>query len=236
MQTAMRGKMTSNGLTRTPMKKQGRANAVDELRSRCLARVRESREQLLSRLRETSDENGACDTSGLRNLTRDIIAQECLRELERKADEEGEDPFQWEALLAMEQRLDLEEAMLAELQFEALERATQQAEELEAAQNEADCALFEQHSLEGLPCPLCSTGRLVAAAGVLRCAGCNSLEVPLMDEEMALEDVAELLAAAECRHVDAGCAARPTFEVRQDYGSRALHLRCAGCGWSELVL
>lgn len=237
MQTAMRGKMASSCFTRTPVKHRGRASATDELRSRCLARVREGREQLLNRLRESSDESGACNTSSLRKFTRDIIAQECLRELERKVcEDEGEDPFQWEALLAMEQRLDLEEAMLAELQLEAVESATKEAEDLEADQNAADRALFEQHELQGLPCPLCSTGRLALACGMLQCAGCGGLEIPLMGEEMALEDVAELLADAEWRHVGAGCGTRPTFEVRQDFGSRALHLRCAGCGWSELVL
>jgi len=127
--------------------------------------------------------------------------------------------------------------MLAELRLEALERAASEAEAVEAAQNEADCALFEQHLLEGLPCPLHGChGRLAATGGVLRCDGCGGLELPLMDEAMALNDVAELLAAAECRHVAGGCGARPAFEVAQDFGSRALHLRCAGCGWDELVL
>ncbi|CAK0906894.1 unnamed protein product [Prorocentrum cordatum] len=125
---------------------------------------------------------------------------------------------------------------MAELRAQALWQAEQEADALQAALNEEDCALFEQHVLGGVPCPLCGLGRLWSQAGTLLCTGCEDMRVPLVDEAMPMEDVSELLGLAEDGHRCAGCSLRPKFEVTSGAGPPILRLCCAGCGWSELAL
>lgn len=231
--------MSKIGFARTSVKQRGRALAVDELRSRCLEQIRKGREQLLSRCREAPDESAFCDGTALQSLARDVVARECLRELERlDGGVDGEDFLHWEDLLAMEQRVALEEVLLAELHLEDLQLGAREVANVEAARHVADCDIAARHDLLGsvVSCPLCSSGHLGIRGGALRCTGCSNMDLAFLDGEMPLEDVAELLADAEWRHASAGCAQRPIFEVRRDMSSKSLFLRCGGCGWSELVL
>merc|ERR1712039_652399 len=104
-----------------------------------------------------------------------------------------------------------EEELLRELDEEALQWADQEA--FEEMQNVADCALYEQHMLGGVPCPLCELGRLQMRQGELVCTSCEAMRAPVMDESLPLEDVSELLGIAEERHRQAGCSCRSRFVV-----------------------
>merc|ERR1712224_308887 len=132
--------------------------------------------------------------------------------------------------------------LLQELEREAVERATCEAEYLDALQNEEDCWLFEQHCISGVPCPLCGVGRLESrqAFSELRCTSCEEMRVQLMDESLTLDDISEILGMAEDRHRSTCCKSRPFFEIRAcggySTGPHELFLRCNDCGWHDLVL
>merc|ERR1719261_604699 len=102
--TSVKVSAKAGGFARTPLKQQGRARAVDELRARCVAHVREGRERLLSQLRDISDEKGV-SREGLQSFTRDIIREQC----------DTDEAAGWD----LEDFLELENAILAELQLEA---------------------------------------------------------------------------------------------------------------------
>ncbi|CAJ1343167.1 unnamed protein product, partial [Effrenium voratum] len=127
--------------------------ACEALRERCLARVRLGREALLEKLRgQEGAEKGA-----LRSLVREAV-------LDAQAPEEWLDE---EALLA------LEEEIYLELRAEAERQAAEEEQQLTERQNAEDAALYEQHLLGGVVCPLCSLGRLRVNAGTLVCSDCE---------------------------------------------------------------
>lgn len=236
---------------RQPVKAQGRTAAVDVLRTRCLARIREDRESLLNRLRHLDDTPGG--VVNLREMAHDLVRSEMLPD-----DRGTASAFQMHCLAVAEvdgapwhhpqqacseelnedELLALEDAILAELQHEAELEAIQQAEWFYDLQNAEDCELYEQHMLGGIPCPLCNSGRLEVPVGTgeLRCSSCQEMRAALMDEALPLDDVAEMLCMAETRHRESGCKAHAAFEVRHDLGQPLLFLRCSGCGWDEIVL
>jgi len=143
--------------------------------------------------------------------------------------EEEDEYLDEDALLA------LEESLMEELEREAAEQALLEVERLEEEQNAADCELYEQHLMSGVPCPLCGIGRLDMQVGELRCTSCSSLRVVVMDEALTNEAAGELLGLSEERHRHAGCTARPCFEVKQHFGPDLLFLSCEECGWNEVV-
>merc|ERR1712232_113873 len=136
---------------------------------------------------------------------------------------------------SIDELLALEEELLQELQREAVERATCEAEYLDALQNEEDCYLFEQHCLGGVPCPLCGAGRLENRHGELRCTSCEEMHVLLMDESLTLDDIGEVLGLAEGRHRQTCCTSRAHFELGGSLGPRELYMRCEVCGWHDMV-
>ncbi|CAJ1459965.1 unnamed protein product [Effrenium voratum] len=203
------------GSSRQSVKQRGRPQACEALRERCLARVRLGREALLEKLRgQEGAEKGA-----LRSLVREAV-------LDAQAPEEWLDE---EALLA------LEEEIYLELRAEAERQAAEEEQQLTERQNAEDAALYEQHLLGGVACPLCSLGRLRVNAGTLVCSDCEELRVDIMDEQMSLDDISELLCLSEARHDHGGCAERGCFEASDRYGHRLLLYACKACGWRELV-
>ncbi|CAE7519835.1 unnamed protein product, partial [Symbiodinium microadriaticum] len=130
-----------------------------------------------------------------------------LRQLAHEAlqDVPQDDWLDEEAMIALEQ--EIYEELCAEVQ-----RAQDEAQHLEDLQNEEDCALFEQHLLPGVHCPLCRDGRLQNDAGLLRCSNCQEMRVTLMDELLSLDDICEQLGDAEVRHQKGGCLKRGHFE------------------------
>ncbi|OLQ15579.1 hypothetical protein AK812_SmicGene220 [Symbiodinium microadriaticum] len=199
---------------RRSIKQQGRDAAVDALRKRCFARVRAGRESLLDSLRGLAADGPDCTEGQLRQL-----AHEALQDVPQ------DDWLDEEAMIALEQ--EIYEELCAEVQ-----RAQDEAQHLEDLQNEEDCALFEQHLLPGVHCPLCRDGRLQNDAGLLRCSNCQEMRVTLMDELLSLDDICEQLGDAEVRHQKGGCLKRGHFEATGD--SMLIH-RCEACGWSEIV-
>ncbi|CAE7763863.1 unnamed protein product, partial [Symbiodinium sp. KB8] len=131
-----------------------------------------------------------------------------LRQLAHEAlqDVPQDDWLDEEAMIALEQ--EIYEELCAEVQ-----RAQDEAQHLEDLQNEEDCALFEQHLLPGVHCPLCRDGRLQNDAGLLRCSNCQEMRVTLMDELLSLDDICEQLGDAEVRHQKGGCLKRGHFEA-----------------------
>ncbi|CAE8681846.1 unnamed protein product [Polarella glacialis] len=217
---------------RRPVKQQGRAVASDELRARCFARVREGREALINKLRCLADDQGGCPAGALRTIARGVLQEEAMPGV-LLADLNNND----ETWLDHEAMLALEEEILQELTMQAELQEINEVERMLDAQNEEDCALYEQHLLEGVPCPLCGLGRLLKAAGELRCGSCSEMKATLMDEALPLDDVSEMLGFAEDRHRQAGCtAAGGSFEVRHDFGAPLLFFNCKACGWREVAL
>ena len=189
---------------------------------------------MLCRLRELDVQGEA---TSFQSVAREVVCaavvpvsmegDSCMDAWEAGLDDEA-------ALLALEEEIAEELRLQAQLR---LEHETAEVETLMEAQNAEDCALFEQHVLGGVPCPLCGLGRLWSEAGSLLCTSCSSMRAVLVDEAMPMEDVAEMLFLAEQRHAGSGCSARPTFEVRGDHGGvPLLWLRCAACGWGEVAL
>eukprot|EP00927_Polykrikos_kofoidii_P050893 TRINITY_DN44737_c0_g1_i1.p1 TRINITY_DN44737_c0_g1~~TRINITY_DN44737_c0_g1_i1.p1 ORF type:complete len:227 (+),score=49.70 TRINITY_DN44737_c0_g1_i1:110-790(+) len=208
---------------RTSVKASGRSDAKADLRARCLARVREGRAELLARARElTSESGGRCVSQGiLRGVAREIILAE---------DEE-------DSSLDMEELIAFEEALIKEFEEDLLNRDILEVERQIGEEAAHDAALFEQHLLGGVPCPLCDVGRLnMHESGELRCTSCPEMRAAVMDETMPMEDVSELIGSAEEKHRRAGCSARPLFEVTFDYGVPMLFLACRDCGWREVAL
>uniref|UniRef100_A0A7S0FF67 RPA-interacting protein C-terminal domain-containing protein n=1 Tax=Pyrodinium bahamense TaxID=73915 RepID=A0A7S0FF67_9DINO len=233
---------------RQPVKLRGRTVATDELRARCLARVREGRERLFGRLRELADEHGSC-ADGLRSVARELLQAEVQRAALPAWLPCGSEALAWgggggcpawqepEGVFDEEALLDLEQELLRELELEAEQRDLDEAEAMLRLQNEEDCALFEQHLLGGVPCPLCGLGRLEQRRGELRCTACGEMHAAMMDESLHMEDVGEMLGLAEEQHCRAGCSSRRAhFEVSSDFGASVLYLRCNDCGWREVVL
>jgi len=221
---------TLNTHRRQPIKQHGRNSAFDELRKTCIARVREGREQLLNKLRQMSDEDGFC-SGAPRSFIREMIQTEVM-------DYSAKNPsaLDNELGLSEEALIELEAEVLRELELHELVTAERQAENMLEEENEADCALYEQHMLGGVPCPLCGEGRLFQEQGELRCTSCSAMRAAMMDESLTMEEVSEILGTAEDRHWGAGCSARANFEVVHDYGQPVLFLQCTSCGWHEVVL
>jgi len=214
------------GYGRQSVKARPGRTAVQDLRSRCLARVRNDRERLLNRLRSlTSD---ASDVPKLESV-RDALRREVSLVVSNERRGQVEDDWDEDALLA------IEESILRDLEEEAVERATCEMEELQEWQNVADSALFDQHLLGGVPCPLCGLGRIAAGDGEVRCDSCVAMRVVVMDETMSIETVAEMLGQAEDQHRWSGCDKRARFEVASHLGPTLLHLSCGTCGWREVV-
>mmetsp|Transcript_36878 Transcript_36878/g.82369 ORF Transcript_36878/g.82369 Transcript_36878/m.82369 type:complete len:203 (+) Transcript_36878:21-629(+) len=197
---------------RRSIKQLGREPAADALRRRCFERVRENRKALLEALRNQTDGAAESVISGL--------AREVLK------DTPPDEHLDQEAMIALEQ--EIYEELLAEVKQQAQEEAALLAE----AQNEEDCALWEQLLLPGVHCPLCGLGRLNHDSGELRCSDCKEMRVMLMDEALSMDDVYEQLGDAEARHQLSGCHKRGHFEARAD--STLIH-RCGDCGWCEIV-
>lgn len=204
---------------RLPLKQRGRKDVSDELRARCFARIRENRQQLLERLRDASDrQDGSCD-GGLRAVARQVVDSE-LGDSAKNADSTEFD-IDVDTLLA------IEEELRRELELAEVCRGAEEVENFLAEQNEADCELYEQHVLGGVPCPLCGRGRLDNGdSGLLRCSNCKEMQVQLMDEMMHIDDVCEILGFAEESHRNAGCRERPYFKVCSDCGPSVLYLCC----------
>mmetsp|Transcript_20869 Transcript_20869/g.58299 ORF Transcript_20869/g.58299 Transcript_20869/m.58299 type:complete len:237 (-) Transcript_20869:110-820(-) len=224
---------------RLPVKLRGRTVAVEELRTRCMARVKEGRALLLERLRDLASEAdaGDCMTSGaLRGVAREVIMSEaCV------GDGAGDSNItdhseECDEVLDFDTLLELEDALIRELEEESMERAAYEAQRYLDEQNEADAALFEQHLLGGVPCPLCGAGRLTSECGEIRCTACADMGVALMDEAMPMDEVSELLGIAEDCHWRSGCTLRGCFEVVHEFGTPMLFFSCAKCGWREVVL
>jgi hypothetical protein len=220
---------------RQSIKLQGRRNSIDELRKRCVARLQENRRDLLEQMRARADNDLACSRD-LRAFARDVVMAEI--EVAGLAVSSNshlkisyEDDFMDEETL-----IALEEELLMDLEREAHEQAVLEAEWLEEQQHAADCELYEQHLLGGVPCPLCHVGRLDMQAGELRCTSCDKMRAAVMDESLGIDMACELLALAEDRHRHGGCLERATFEVREDHGPSLLFLCCESCGWCEVVL
>lgn len=235
---------------RLSVKERGRTVAKDQLRARCLDRLRQGREQLLNRLREVSDDQGSSGIrDGIRNVAREVLAAEmssgnagsivdesmAMSDCSYHGsmfDQDGEE----EELLWL-----LEQELLRDLEVEAMEQAVLEAQQLMAEQNEQDCELYEQHMIGGVICPLCGPldgkGRLAISACILHCTSCELMRVPIMDESTSLDQVRESLSLAEDAHRQAGCAMENAcFEVRRDFGDQLLFLRCGKCGWNEVVV
>eukprot|EP00933_Yihiella_yeosuensis_P063354 TRINITY_DN66471_c0_g1_i1.p1 TRINITY_DN66471_c0_g1~~TRINITY_DN66471_c0_g1_i1.p1 ORF type:complete len:250 (-),score=38.85 TRINITY_DN66471_c0_g1_i1:150-863(-) len=220
--------------TRQSVKQRGRAIASNELRSRCLARIRQGREEWISRLRNHSDENGACSKDTLRSVARDLLMDEVMPE--NSAESRFEPGLEEEDWMSEEEMLRLEEEIYEELARQAEERAIEEAEAYIQAQNEEDCALYEQHLLGGVPCPLCDLGRLEkSGTGELRCCRCKEMTATLMDEAIEMDDIFEMLGSAEERHRSAGCTIPGCFKVCHEFGQPLLFYHCDTCGWHEVV-
>lgn len=221
---------------RLAVKRHGRPSASEALRARCLEQARANRDALFEKMRgqsardftgRGSPECPECSEtlkaepihSDLRSLVREVVLDS--REMEGWLDEES--------------ALALEEEIYAELcEEKRLERlAQEELELLEEQQNAEDAALYEQHLLGGVCCPLCGLGRLEVKNGELLCSKCE-LQVQLMDEEMCLEQISEFLYLTERRH-DEACAERGKFETSDSWGQNLLQFRCKKCGWNELV-
>ena len=219
---------------RQAVKQRGRLSASEILRSQCLERARTNRDALFEKLRGSQNELH-CDEicvghevqADLRSLVRDVVLDS--RDMEGWLDEE--------AAIALEEEIYLELCHEAELQAEQIRLAQEEAELLKEQQNEEDAALYEQHLLGGVCCPLCGVGRLAVKMGELCCSKCE-LHTQLMDEEMSLEQISELLHLAELRHDEAsGCVERGSFEAAEIcWGQQLLHFSCKKCGWKELVV
>ncbi len=214
---------------RQAVKQRGKPSASEILRSQCLERARTNRDALFEKLRGQNGDENCCFCEGqpdLRSLVRDVVLDS--RDMEGWLDEE--------AAIALEEEIYLELCREAELQAEQMRLAQEEAELLEEQQNEEDAALYEQHLLGGVCCPLCGVGRLaVSSMGELCCSKCE-MQTQLMDEEMSLEQITELLHLAELRHDEAsGCVERGSFEAAEHWGQQLLHFSCKKCGWKELV-
>lgn len=214
---------------RQGVKQRGRLSASEALRSRCLEQARANRDALFQKLR------GQNETLNLDpELTSISMHPDCdLRSLVREAVLDSREMEGW---LDEDSALALEEEIYAELceEEKRLERlAEEEAEQLEEQQNAEDAALYEQHILGGVCCPLCGLGRLALNNGQLLCSKCE-MQTHLMDEEVCLEQVAEFLYLAELRH-DQRCVERGKFETMNHCGEPLLFFSCKKCGWQELV-
>eukprot|EP00929_Paragymnodinium_shiwhaense_P022770 TRINITY_DN14448_c0_g1_i2.p1 TRINITY_DN14448_c0_g1~~TRINITY_DN14448_c0_g1_i2.p1 ORF type:complete len:284 (+),score=56.38 TRINITY_DN14448_c0_g1_i2:63-854(+) len=235
------------GAWRQPLKARGRLQASDELRARCLARVREGRAQLFERLRRLPEDSScqgqaagyssaACDPANLRILAREVIMQEAGEAGARHDFEEYEPYFEYDDR-DIDALIELEEALMREMETAERDRAIDEAEALAALQEAEDLALYEQHLLGGVICPLCGEGRLHRhETGELRCTQCADMRATTMDEALPLEDVLELMGAAEQQHWQSGCSARACFKVKHDYGPPMLFLCCDTCAWNQIAL
>mmetsp|Transcript_52521 Transcript_52521/g.145466 ORF Transcript_52521/g.145466 Transcript_52521/m.145466 type:complete len:231 (+) Transcript_52521:55-747(+) len=229
--TAVAARPMRDGLlpARRPPKQLGRGPAVDGLRARCLEHVRERRGELLDRLRKLGEGDDAA--LGLRDVARELVRGEASARATCGA--EAHDRWVQEEDWDEEDMLALEEELLRALECE---QAAEEVAWFAAVQEEEDRALYEQHLIGGVPCPLCGLGRLERRGNELCCGTCMEMSVPLLDDAASLDDVSEMLGAAEDRHRMAGCAAAAEFRVGERFGASALTLQCEHCGWCELAL
>ena len=126
----------------------------------------------------------------------------------------------------------LDEQLLRLLHEEAVRQAMEEAERLQQLQSVEDCALYEQHMLAGVPCPLCGSGRLERRDGDLRCSGCAEMRAQLFDGSLSMDDFSDALGVAEDRHRQAGCSRRGACRAAEG----VLCLQCEHCGWDEVAL
>mmetsp|Transcript_62118 Transcript_62118/g.148148 ORF Transcript_62118/g.148148 Transcript_62118/m.148148 type:complete len:215 (+) Transcript_62118:63-707(+) len=214
--------MLAASRTRAPLKVWGRSKATDDLRERCLARVRETRAERLHVLRTVA----GSPVLDLQDTVREAMELE-LQDSCMACDSSD---------LDIDQLLELERSLVADIEREEAELRAAEFEESEALELEAICELYEQHMLPGVVCPLCCKGRLDLHNGDLRCTECIQMKVALMDEEMCLDDVSERLWTAEKQHRHTGCNARANFEVAEVGGAATLLHTCTACGWEEIAL
>eukprot|EP00747_Dinoflagellata_sp_TGD_P165848 gnl/TRDRNA2_/TRDRNA2_187781_c0_seq1.p1 gnl/TRDRNA2_/TRDRNA2_187781_c0~~gnl/TRDRNA2_/TRDRNA2_187781_c0_seq1.p1 ORF type:complete len:233 (+),score=50.96 gnl/TRDRNA2_/TRDRNA2_187781_c0_seq1:66-764(+) len=228
---------TESRFARQPLKLRGRTAPTDDLRHRCLERVREGRGKLLNRLRELSDETGSC-TEGFRGFAREILKDEMMSSgTDGPVNSCFENQEEEEALMLL-----LEEELLRDFEQDSIAAAQREAEYIDEFESEAALATYEQYMLGGVPCPLCGFGRLRVqpggheGAGELRCTSCEAMRASVMDEDISLEQVSEQLGCAEEQHRFGGCTQRACFEVKYDFGAPLLFLTCKQCGWCEVAL
>mmetsp|Transcript_8053 Transcript_8053/g.18830 ORF Transcript_8053/g.18830 Transcript_8053/m.18830 type:complete len:216 (-) Transcript_8053:69-716(-) len=209
------------GASRLQLKAKGRIKATDELRDRCLARIREARASRLMALRSVS--GAPClDLS-------DTVREAMEEELQQSAMVTCQTDIEIDHLIALETEL------MAAIQQEESNRYVDDFAEAEVLEHEAICDLYEQHMNPGLPCPVCGRGRVQLNYGDLRCTSCG-MDVAMMDEAICLDEISERLWMAEAHHREAGCCARAGFEVLHNGDHAALYYTCPACGWEEMAL
>lgn len=209
---------------RKGIKLQGRTVAVEGLKARCLARVYEDRARRFDKLRGMD----SVECIDMRDLVHEAIQQEYCHP---KGEEDDASLHGW-----ADEMLLVEEEILRELETSEAQEQLAALEAFEAAENDDICALYEQHQLGGVSCPLCHVGRLRSDAGMLLCTSCTEMQAEVMDPATPLDDVAAMLGSAEVRHRQAGCNLSGQFLVQRQCGPPLLYFQCASCGWSDLVL
>mmetsp|Transcript_621 Transcript_621/g.1232 ORF Transcript_621/g.1232 Transcript_621/m.1232 type:complete len:253 (+) Transcript_621:117-875(+) len=242
--------MSAPSGARLAPKQRGRKDVREEMRARCIENFRKERQRLLWEMREREDSTTERpakralepDQDTLREVARSVVRREALsgQTIARCGASSDVHNFfdeDWDE----DELLSLEEDLLNDLAMEAELRAEEDArlyQELEEQQRREDEALYEQHMLDGVPCPLCGFGRLEHRESELCCSSCIEMRVPLMDRLLTMDDIFETLGFAECAHRQAGCHSRPVFCIREEgmgLGSR-LFLCCEDCGWSECTI
>ena len=119
-----------------------------------------------------------------------------------------------------------EAAALAE--YEAAAAAEDAAAAAAAAEHAAWAADDDASGEAPVPCPVCGVRRLLCLRGVVCCA-CGGIRLDLSAEGGTLERVRDALAAAWAAHAATGCARRPQFSQRSDFGAAALWAHCDEC-------
>ena len=119
-----------------------------------------------------------------------------------------------------------EAAALAE--YEAAAAAEDAAAAAAAAEHAAWAADEDASGEAPVPCPVCGVRRLLCLRGVVCCA-CGGIRLDLSAEGGNLGRVREALAAAWAAHAATGCARRPQFSQRSDFGAAALWAHCDEC-------
>ena len=119
-----------------------------------------------------------------------------------------------------------EAAALAE--YEAAVAAEDAAAAAAAAEHAAWAADVDASGEAPVPCPVCGVRRLLCLRGVVCCA-CGGIRLDLSAEGGTLAHVRDALAAAWAAHAANGCARRPQFSQRSDFGAAALWAHCDEC-------
>lgn len=204
--------MEASRQRRVSVKEKGYVSSKEALRARCVARLKDEREAILSRFRSIPEEEEDSCIEVIRSVAREIVVDRDSEVL----------PEDYDDLVRF-----VEDSLREDLEFLVREH-----EKVCAEQNDQDCELFEQHCLSGIPCPLCNLGRLAQENGILLCTRCDELRVPVMDEGLTLDVAAEMLGESELQHRRAGCKSRPRYTLQ----NQTLFLACDACGWLEVAI